>query len=57
MAICKYCELEMNEAEFYEVMNVFGGGVVAHEGLAGFGGVIGGDAVERRTQLRAFLRG
>jgi hypothetical protein len=35
-------------------MNVFGGGMIAHECLAGFRCVIGGNGVERRSQLHSF---
>ena len=45
----------LDEFEFDEVMDVFGGGVVAHLGLAGFGGVVGGDGVQRCADLRAFI--
>ena len=41
----------LNECQFDEVMNVFGGRVIAHLGLAGFGGVIGGDRIERCADL------
>ena len=44
----------LGELELDEVMNVFGGRVIAHEGLAGFRGVIGGDRVERCADLLAF---
>jgi hypothetical protein len=45
-----------NKSEFNEVMNVFGERVIADEGLARFRCVIGGDAVERGAQGRAFFR-
>ena len=46
----------LHELQFDEVMNIFGGRVVAHEGLARFGGVIGGDGVERSAESLAFTR-
>ena len=42
----------LNEFKFDEVMNVFGGCVVAHLGLARIGGVVGGDRVERVADRR-----
>ena len=44
----------LDEGQLDEVMNVFGGGMIAHEGLAGFRGVIGGDGVECCSDLLAF---
>ena len=36
------------------MVDVFGGGVIADEGLAGFGGMVGGDGVEGGPDLCAF---
>ncbi len=46
----------LDECKFDEVMNVFGGRVIAHQRLAGFGGVVGGNRVERVADGCAFIR-
>ena len=40
--------------QLHKMMNVFGGRMVAHQRLARFGGVVGGNGIERGAQLRCF---
>jgi hypothetical protein len=47
----------LDELDLDEVMNVFGGGMIAHRAPGRFRRVVGGDGVERCAQLRTFSLG
>ncbi len=47
----------LKQIQLDKMMNVFGGCMIAHRSLAGFGGVVDGDCIERIAELCAFALG